>query len=148
MSKQTDQGVDIGSRGATWEMNRRNGRSQSISLTCDNWRNSAGALWKPNSLATVDAPILKLPGKTWLISEVTYRRDDKSIHADLVLMLPDAFALAPSSLQGVDWQTFQAVQAAKAAGMPGPAETANTNPMATATAASGTTVNLFTPPGS
>ena len=64
MSEQTDQGVDIGSRRAMWEMNRRNGRSQSISLTCDNWRDSAGALRKPNNLATVDAPILKLSGKS------------------------------------------------------------------------------------
>lgn len=143
VSTQTDQGADTGQRRATWEMNRRNGRSQSVSLTCDNWRDSAGTLWKPNTLAPIDAPILKLPGKTWLIAEVTYRRDDKGTHADLVLMPPDAFALAPSSLQGVDWQTFQALQAAKAAGMPGPAGPANTNPTA---ASSGTTVNLITPP--
>ncbi len=143
VSEQTDQGADIGDRRATWEMNRRNGRSQSISLTCDNWRDSAGALWQPNTLATVDAPILKLPGKTWLIAEVTYRRDDNGTHADLVLMPPDAFALAPSSLQGVDWQTFQALQSAKAAGAAGAAGPANTNPAA---ASSGTTVNLITPP--
>jgi len=142
VSEQTDQGTDIGSRRATWEMNRRNGRSQSISLTCDNWRDSAGALWQPNTLATVDAPILKLSGKAWLIAEVTYRRDDKGTHADLVLMPPEAFALAPSSLQGVDWQTFQAIQAAKAAGTPGPAGPANIRP----STSSGTTVNLITPP--
>ncbi|MGI4799376.1 MAG: phage baseplate assembly protein [Janthinobacterium lividum] len=143
VSTQVDQGVDTGTRRATWEMNRRNGRSQSISLTCDNWRDSAGALWQPNTLATVDASILKLPGKTWLIAEVTYRRDDNGTHADLVLMPPDAFALAPSSLQGSDWQTFEADRAARAAGVPGPAGPKNTNPTATS---SGTTVNLVTPP--
>lgn len=143
VSEQTDQGVDIGQRRAIWEMNRRNGRSQSVSLTCDNWRDSAGKIWQPNTLATIDAPILKLPGKTWLISEVTYRRDDNGTHADLVLMPPDAFALAPSSLQGRDWQVFEAERAARAAGVPGPAGPANTNPAA---AQSGTTINLITPP--
>ncbi|MGI4800703.1 MAG: hypothetical protein ACRYG8_43120, partial [Janthinobacterium lividum] len=82
-------------------------------------------------------------GKTWLISEVTYRRDDNGTHADLVLMPPDAFALAPSSLQGSDWQTFDALQASKAAGAAGAAGPANTNPAAVS---SGTTVNLITPP--
>ncbi|MGI4943823.1 MAG: phage baseplate assembly protein [Janthinobacterium lividum] len=143
ISTQVDRGVDIGTRRATWEMNRRNGRSQSISLTCDNWRDSAGALWQPNTLATVDAQILKLPGKTWLISEVTYRRDDNGTHADLVLMPPDAFALAPSSLQGSDWQTFDALRASRAAGVAGAAGPRNTNPAAVS---SGTTVNLITPP--
>jgi len=142
VSTQVDRGVDTGSRRATWEMNRRNGRSQSVSLTCDNWRDSAGALWQPNTLAPVNAPILKLSGKTWLIAEVTYRRDENGTHADLVLMPPEAFALAPSSLQGSDWQTFDALQTSKAAGVTGPTGPANTNPAAS----SGTTVNLVTPP--
>ena len=144
VSEQTNAGQDIGQDRAVWEMNRRNGRSQSITLTCDSWRDSAGALWAPNTLVPLSAPHLKLVAKIWLIAEVTYRRDGNGTHADLVLMPPKAFALAPASLAGVDFQVQRALQeqgGAATAPPAGPAAIA-----ATAPDPSGVRVNLTPPP--
>jgi len=49
---------------------------------------------------------------------VTYRRGEDGTHADLVLILSDAFALAPSSLWGSYWRVFEVLWASKAAGVP------------------------------
>ncbi|MGI4940908.1 MAG: phage baseplate assembly protein [Janthinobacterium lividum] len=82
----------------------RNGRSQTISLTCDSWRDSAGTLWQPNALARVDVPIMRLVNQFWIISEVIYRQDDDGTRADLLLMPPDAFQPEPTALLGCNWQ--------------------------------------------
>ncbi|MFC0407912.1 phage baseplate assembly protein [Roseomonas elaeocarpi] len=121
VSEQIVDGRDIGQDRAEWEMNRRNGRSQSITLTCDSWRDSAGRLWEPNTLAPIVAPHLKLPNMRWVIAEVTYRRGEDGTHADLTLMPPEAFQIQPSTLQGVDWQVFKALDRQGAASAtPGP----------------------------
>jgi prophage tail gpP-like protein len=78
-----------------WEAARRAGRSLAVNLTVDSWRNGSGKLWEPNTLVTVTAPSLRLQGVTWLISEVTYRRDETGTHADLVVMPPQAFFPQP-----------------------------------------------------
>jgi prophage tail gpP-like protein len=81
---------------ADWERNRRYGRSQRLSITTDSWRDSAGGLYAPNTLAPVkSAALMALSPKQWLISEVTYRLDESGTHADLLLMPPEAFALPP-----------------------------------------------------
>ena len=83
---------------AKWEIARRAGRATSASATIDSWRDSAGALWAPNTLVPVSLP--GLPANTALcISEVTFRRDDSGTHADLALLPPYAFAPEPISLQ-------------------------------------------------
>ena len=46
-------------RGA-WEAAFRAGRSFNVALTCDSWRDSAGALWSPNNFAHVHLPSLKV----------------------------------------------------------------------------------------
>jgi prophage tail gpP-like protein len=115
VSEQVQAGVDLGQQRATWEMNRRNGRAQAIRLTCDSWRDSAGTLWQPNTLALVDIPISKLVRQTWLIAEVSYRRDESGTHAELTLMPPTAFSPEPTALQGYDWQVGQALQNAGSA---------------------------------
>ncbi|MGC4059939.1 MAG: contractile injection system protein, VgrG/Pvc8 family [Aquabacterium sp.] len=85
---------------AEWEKNRRYGRSQRISLTTDSWRDESGSLYEPNTLVTIKAPkLLAMPSNKWLISEVTYRRDDSGTHCDLVLMPPEAFSLPPIVIQ-------------------------------------------------
>jgi prophage tail gpP-like protein len=84
-----------------WEMARRIGRSQAVTITCDSWRDSAGVLWTPNQLAKVTSPSLKLD-ETWLISSVTYKRDDSGTHADVTLMPPSAFVPQPTQLYPFD----------------------------------------------
>lgn len=90
---------DVAAQRAAWEMNRRNGRSRSVSLTCDNWRDSSGALWTPNQLVLVNLPTLKLEDMKWVISEVTFRMGEGGTNAEVILMAPEAFAIEPTALQ-------------------------------------------------
>ena len=98
ISEQIDPSYDLAQARANWELARRIGRSQSISLTCDSWRDSAGRLWKPNALAKIDAPALKITGAEWIIGTVTFRKDSSGTHADIGLMPPDAFTPQPAPL--------------------------------------------------
>jgi prophage tail gpP-like protein len=87
---------------ANWELARRIGRSQEISLLCDSWRDSAGELWQPNRLALIDAPALKIEHRSWVIGSVVYRKDSSGTHADLLLMPADAFRPQPTALNIFD----------------------------------------------
>lgn len=99
ISEQTFGGQGTAVQRANWEMARRIGRSYQIRLTTDSWRDAAGMLWEPNTLVTVDLPSLKMrEPKTWLISEVTYKRDENGTTADLVIMPPEAFYQQPIML--------------------------------------------------
>lgn len=80
-----------------WEMNRRYGRSKQLFVTVDSWRDSAGKLWEPNTLIPVMLPIFGLDNELWLLSEVTFIRDDRGTAARMVLMPPQAFAVQPYS---------------------------------------------------
>ncbi|OOG61453.1 hypothetical protein B0E46_15870 [Rhodanobacter sp. B04] len=85
---------------ASWECARRAGHSLMVRVTVDSWRDSAGALWAPNTLAPVQLPSLKLAADNFLIGEVTYMRsNDQGTTAELVLMPPDAFKPEPIILQ-------------------------------------------------
>jgi prophage tail gpP-like protein len=99
-------------------MARRIGRSQALSLTVDSWRDSAGMLWTPNNLAPIYLPAAKLtPSTPWLISEVSYILDlEGGTTADIVMMPPEAFTVAPSDLQLFDWQIGQAVNSGSSEG--------------------------------
>jgi prophage tail gpP-like protein len=110
VSEQNQPDMDLGQARADWEYARRIGRSQAIRLTCDNWRDSAGKLWQPNYLATIDAPALKLENKEWIIGTVTFRKDQSGTHADVVLMPPDAFKPQPAPLFLWDLLLTQSVQ--------------------------------------
>lgn len=84
---------------AIWESARRAGRSKQVRVVVDSWRDSAGNLWEPNTLATVKLPSLKL-NETMCIGEVTYARDDeRGTTAELILMPPAAFKPEPILLQ-------------------------------------------------
>lgn len=79
-----------------WEMNRRYGRSMALNVTVDSWRDSAGVLWQPNTFVPVSIPALGADSLNWLVSEVTFSRDDETgTTASLVLMPPEAFAVQP-----------------------------------------------------
>ncbi len=106
---------DLGQRLADWECNRRIGRSQSVTLTTDSWRDKNGALWRPNSIVYCDIPVIKMSQKNWIIATVTYSRNATTgTTAQLTLMPPDAFLIEPISLGGVDQDILQGIRAGTA----------------------------------
>jgi prophage tail gpP-like protein len=81
---------------ALWEKNRRLGKAWEVVIKTDSWRDSAGKLWQPNTLVDLNIPSLKIVNQTWLISEVTYSRDeDNGTSATLVMNPPGAFIPEP-----------------------------------------------------
>lgn len=125
VSEQYDPDAEYGQQRADWEKARRIGRSQAISLTCDSWRDSSGALWTPNMLAPINAPALKIVNKNWVIGTVTYRKDASGTHADLILMPPDAFNPEPSPLHLWDREIMHATPAGGASAAAASAPTGN-----------------------
>lgn len=95
ISEQTMMGTPIAYDRAVWERNRRLGRSQAVTITCDSWRDAAGALWAPNHLAPIRIPVLKLPDASWLIAAISYTRDETGQHAIITLMPREAFDPEP-----------------------------------------------------
>lgn len=94
-----DMGSEIAKQRAQWECSRRFGRAAQLRLTTDSWRDSAGVLYTPNTKVDIDFPTLKAPKRTWLISEVTYRRAEGGTACDLVIMPPEAFEPEPILVQ-------------------------------------------------
>ena len=79
-----------------WEKNRRFGKAWEVRIVTDAWRDSAGNLWEPNTLVDLALPTLKIPKATWLISEVTFFRDEqKGTTATLIINPPEAFIPEP-----------------------------------------------------
>lgn len=120
VSEQTMIGLELAQRRANWEMNRRNGRSQMVSLTCDSWRDGKGKLWEPNRLAPVDIPACKIRKQNWIIAQVTFRKGQSGTQADLVLMPPGAFSPEPGALAGVNYQLQDALTHGAQIGPVGP----------------------------
>lgn len=84
---------------AKWEMSRRQGRSFFVRLNTDSWRDSSGALYTPNTMASLAIPSLKLGSEaspvSWLIAETTYNRGRAGTTCDVLLMPPQAFYQQP-----------------------------------------------------
>ncbi len=111
VSEQTIFGIQLAQQRAQWELNRRQGRSQMVTLTCDSWRDSAGTLWQPNGMAPVDIPILGIDSQNWIIADVSFLRDgERGTVAELVLMPALAFSIEPSDLQPYDWMVTEALR--------------------------------------
>lgn len=119
IAEQATLAPDFAERRGKWEVARRYGRSNVCSLTVDSWRDGAGTLWHVNAFASLDAPHLKLTGKNWIISQVTFRRDKSGTHADIVLMPKEGFMVEPV-IQPLDQETAAALQAGGGAAAPGP----------------------------
>jgi prophage tail gpP-like protein len=93
-------GTQISQKRALWEMARRAGHSRVVRLTCDSWRDSAGNLWRPNTVAPIKLPTLKLTANDFVIGQVTFQRTGEGgTTAELMLMSPDAFRPEPILLQ-------------------------------------------------
>lgn len=131
VSDQMLQGEFLAQKRAVWEATRRRGRSKSVSVTTDSWRDGAGVLWTHNRLAPVDLPTLRVDGVQWIIASWQFTRDGASgTRAAITLMPPEAFSVQPSSLNSANWQVAQASkQAATALGTrdagPAPGQIAN-----------------------
>ena len=110
-SEQVAPGLNLAQQRADWEKARRYGRSQALSVTLDCWRDSAGTLWRPNALMSVDVPHCRLTGLNWLIAQVTFRRSGRNgTRAELILMPPEAFQVEPTLLLPFDTETAAAIQ--------------------------------------
>ncbi|GAA4491244.1 phage baseplate assembly protein [Gluconacetobacter tumulicola] len=91
-----DPNYEITQRRVQWEVNRRAARGLSIQLTCDSWRDAAGALWQPNTRAIVDLPAGKPRyNLDYVISEICFRRDESGTHADVTLMPAAGLSVEP-----------------------------------------------------
>ncbi len=88
-------GQVVAAQRAQWEKARRAGRAFAVRLTTDGWRDSAGALYEPNTFVTLDIPSLKLANKTWVISDITYTKNMQGTHATMTIMPPHAFDQQP-----------------------------------------------------
>lgn len=104
ISEQTQNGQPIAMQRLNWEKARRIGQSQSIEVTVDSWRDSAGKLWTPNYLVPVNIPSLKIISQTLVIGEVEFSRGEDGTHAHMILMPPAAYEPEPNVLQAIDWQ--------------------------------------------
>jgi prophage tail gpP-like protein len=107
VSEQTQNDPRIAAARAQWEMARRFGRSQAVTVTCDSWRDKAGTLWTPNALAPLTLPSLKLSNALWLISDVSYRRGAAGTTCEVTLMPKQAFVPEPDFLSPFAWQVGQ-----------------------------------------
>jgi prophage tail gpP-like protein len=118
---------DITARRAKWEVARRYGRSQAVTLVVDSWRDSAGNLWSPNTLAPLDIPALHLGGMNWLITEVAFIVDlARGKVAEVTMMPKEAFMPQPPSAI-FDGQLNDAMRAAAPGSMTAPASSASTS---------------------
>ena len=91
-----DTDYEVAKRRAVWEVSRRYGRSAQLKLTTDSWRDASGALWEPNTLVPLFLPALKVSNVSWLISEVSFKRDAyDGTTAEITIMPPEAFEPKP-----------------------------------------------------
>lgn len=90
-----DAGQEVTIKRLQWEKNRRIGRSNSVRITTDGWRDSSGSLYEPNKLIDLELPVLKIENQTWTVSEVSYRRDGSGTHCDILAMPTAAFLPEP-----------------------------------------------------
>lgn len=105
--------ADLATRRAIWEMNRRIGQSEVVTLTVDSWFDVKGALWEANALVDVLIPTLGIRvSKSLLIVSVDFVKSlERGTVADMTLMdasayLPEPVALYQSRLIDTSSITF------------------------------------------
>lgn len=93
-------GLELCKKRALWEAARRAGRGRTVNVTVDSWRDKAGKLWTPNTLAQVELPSLKLTGAKYLIAAVTFEDGLGSGQVARVTLMPrEGFEPEPIQLQ-------------------------------------------------
>ena len=95
---------DFTEQRAQWEAARRAGRSFVVHVTVDSWRDSAGGLWLPNTLVSIDVPGAdSAQTGQLLIAEATFRRSNEGgTTADITAMPSTAFQPEPIVLVPVN----------------------------------------------
>ena len=100
ISDQDQASVPFATARGNWEIARRRGRSQALTVTLDSWRDAKGVLWQPNYLIPIQMPSCKVVDQVWCISEVSYLRDGQSgTTAQLIVMPQEAFTPEPPAIQ-------------------------------------------------
>lgn len=80
---------------AAWEVVRRAGEGTRAELTVQGWRRPGGALWEPNTLVHVRAPMLGV-ARSLLIGQVALSLGSLGALARLTVMPPGAFTPVPA----------------------------------------------------
>ena len=107
ISEQANTDGSLAKQRAQWEAIQRAGRSFRVTLIADSWLDSAGTPWTPNQLAPLSIPSMGLNDLTWVIIEVTYKRDGRSgTTAEIILMPPQALTIEPSALDGLSMRSI------------------------------------------
>ena len=101
VAEQVEGAQQLVQRRAAWEMNRRYGRGNMVTVTADSWRDAAGQLWTPNTLATVSLPRLGLHQAQLCIGEVAYVLDERGISVEVTLAPRQAYLPEPIQLQPI-----------------------------------------------
>lgn len=83
----------IAKQRAAWEQRTRAGRSGRATVVVQGWLQGDGAVWQPNTLATIRSPRLGLPKATWLIVSVSHLLGEDGSLTELELCPPSAFDL-------------------------------------------------------
>lgn len=104
---------------AYFTMNRRIGRSNSVNLICDSWRDAAGTLWAIGNTAICHLPSIGINDVLWMIGTVIFNRsNDSGTTSEITLM--DAKAFAPELINtSIDPTFILAGQAASIDGSSG-----------------------------
>lgn len=90
----------LAQRRAEWERDSALGRALTIEYEVQGWRQSSGALWRPNMIVRVRDELVGVD-RDMLISEVTYSLGDEGTKALLVVAPPEAFNPEPGRGQRV-----------------------------------------------
>lgn len=78
---------------AGWEAVTRAGKSQSAEYTVSGWHQDSGELWEPGILVPIDDPVMRIIGKSWLITSCTWSlRPGEGRRTKLAVQPPEAFA--------------------------------------------------------
>lgn len=80
---------------ARWEASSRIGKSISLTLNVQGWRQGNGDLWKVNHLALVKDPLLTVDGE-FLISSITYSLNASGTITSMTLTPKSAYELEPT----------------------------------------------------
>lgn len=105
---------ELAARRAAWEAAVRAGRSASVDVTLQGWRQDNGDLWWPNLLVDVMIPALRIEYHTMIIGEVQFTRNlTEGTMTRLTLKradayLPEPLPTKPTKVKADPWASVRA----------------------------------------
>ncbi|MBN3866457.1 phage baseplate assembly protein [Gluconobacter kondonii] len=102
-----DQDYAVTTKRVQWEVARRYGRANTVTVTCDSWRDTSGNLWAVNHMA----PVRLKSGRELdlVIAEVVFRQGEDGTRADLVMVPPEGLMPEPLLLPALSNEGIQAI---------------------------------------